>query len=290
MNNKQHSFVVSSISDNNIFHIFLNDILRRYKPEATHILVSEVNIDKQHPCQQWRWFVLNKLYSDAKLQYIDRNLQPSEITHPGYNHVHFAPSVSIDPHIFQVYQRLQSKSKGEYILLNQRSLNNRYLYDDTTELPLQEWLQTKQFGSYPLKWCNFETMTPEEQYEVCSKAVVFISAHGAGCTNCLFTPQDCPLIEINFRKHWYCDPVCQDHISGKVSVNEKCNGILQYNKHFHKADYHNLCCLIGKPYIEIEATRYGGGFTSINPISKEKVFLNGNDISEAILLSMQTKK
>jgi hypothetical protein len=164
-------------------------------------------------------------------------------------------------------------------LFNQRSINNRYLYDANTELPLQDFLLLKDL-KVPLKICSFDTMTPEEQYEFCSKAIIFISAHGAGCTNCIFTPIDCPLIEINLRTHWYCDPVCDDHFYEKISINKKCETKL--DKPFHKADYHNLCSLINKKYFEIEPLYYSGKFMSRNPISKEKIYIDGEKLLEII--------
>jgi hypothetical protein len=123
----------------------------------------------------------------------------------------------------------------------------------------------------------------EEQYDICSDAALFICGHGAGCTNLIFTPKNCPLIEINFRNHWYCDPVCEDHYNGTISINEKCNGKLCYREYFHKADYHNLCHLIDKKYLEVEAVEYGGRFLSKNPISKQRIYIDGNQLAHTIL-------
>ena len=32
----------------------------------------------------------------------------------------------------------------------------------------------------------------------------------------IFTHKSTPLIEINLRKHWYCDNVCDDHFLAKA--------------------------------------------------------------------------
>ena len=109
-----------------------------------------------------------------------------------------------------------------------------------------------------------------------------ISAHGAGCTNLIFTPPDTPLLEISFRKHWYCDPVCDDHFYGRKSINEKCNGTLNHGPHYHKADFHNLCRLIKKPFFEIEAEEYGEGFTARNPIGRKKIYIDGKRVVACI--------
>jgi hypothetical protein len=198
--------------------------------------------------------------------------------HNSYNCWEFI-KYPIDNHILEIVNKINSKCKGKYILLNQRSINNRYIYENDTELPLEEYLLKFNF---PFKFCNFENMTPEAQYEICSKALIFISVHGAGCTNLIFTPIECPLIEINFRKHWYCDPVCDDHLFKIVDINEKCNGQLTYSKEFHKADYHNLCYLIGKKYIEIESIKYKDGFNDKNPINKTKIYIDGQNLLNLI--------
>ena len=58
-------------------------------------------------------------------------------------------------------------------------------------------------------------------------------------------------------------------------MNSKCNGKLTFKPYFHKADYHNLCYLIDKPYFEIKADKYEGGFENRNPISKKNIFIDG---------------
>ena len=60
------------------------------------------------------------------------------------------------------------------------------------------------------------------------------------------------IMEFNFRKHWHCDPICDQHFSGQLAYNEKCDGELTFKPYFHKADYHNLARLLNKPYIELE--------------------------------------
>ena len=61
-------------------------------------------------------------------------------------------------------------------------------------------------------------------------------------------------------------------------MNTKCDGKLTYRPYFHKADYHNLCYLLGKKYLEIEAIKYDGGFLNKNPISKKNIYIDGEKI------------
>ena len=275
------NWVSSNMNDYNIFHIFAFDIIQYYNPNAKIIYINESHIDKNNPCQQWRFFVMNKLYPDIKIHFVnDTTYTPGIKTYGGYDCWQFI-KYPIDNHILNIVNKINSKSKGQYILLNQRGINNREIYDNESNLPLQDYLLKKKF-KYPFKYCNFEQMTPIEQYEICSEAAIFITAHGAGCTNSIFTPIECPLIEINLRTHWYCDMVCDDHFFNKIGVNEKCNGKLNYKNYFHKADYHNLCYLIGKKYTEIIPIKYGGKFTSRNPISKQQIFIDGNNLTKII--------
>jgi len=74
-------------------------------------------------------------------------------------------------------------------------------------------------------------------------------------------------------------------------MNAKCDGKLSFRPYFHKADYHNLCYLLNKKYIEIEAVKYDGGFLSRNPISKKNIYIDGENLIQYIdkLLIEQNK-
>ena len=264
MNN---TIVVSTISDNNIFHIFAFDIIKYYNETSSKAYILYKNIDKNSNVQQWRYFVMNKLYNCEYIDKIDFNQIK---LHNGYDCWKFI-KYKQDSHITKIYKKIISnKKEGKYILLNIRD-DQRILYENNSGLKLENFLQeNKHRLKVPFMYCNFAKMKPEEQYDICKNACIFISVHGAGCTNLIFTPVNTPLIEINFRKHWYCDPVCDKHYKGEISMNIKCDGKLTYRPYFHKADYHNLCYLLGKGYLEIEVIKYDGGFIGKNPISKKK--------------------
>lgn len=274
--------LISEIKDNNIFHIFAFDIILYYDSKYKTVYINLEGINIKNSCQKWRLFVMKKLYTNVKYltdasstKYINENTLTK--TFDGYDcwkFIKYNPS----PHLCKIYHKIISNKtlpQEKYILLNQRNIDDRYLYDYNTKLKLEDFLFSKNL-KYPLKVCNFSNMTPEKQYNICRNSSLFISAHGAGCTNLIFTPTETPLIEINLRKHWYCDLLCDDHFHGKISINKKCNGTLNYRPYFHKADYHNLCYLINKKYIEMEAVEYGEGFGNRNPISKKNIYIDGN--------------
>jgi len=63
-----NNIVVSTISDNNIFHIFAFDIIKYYNMQCSHAYILDKNINKNSNVQKWRYFVMNKLYN---CQYIN---------------------------------------------------------------------------------------------------------------------------------------------------------------------------------------------------------------------------
>ena len=263
-------------NDNNIFHIFLWDIIRFYSPyiEKVRIYTYDNILNKDNPCQKWRIFVWNLLCDNVDyISHIPARYKQEIIT-PIYNHMNKI-KYSTHPNYLCIYDKISKNMPGKYILLNQRYNDNRTLYDDEKNILLENCFENI---GVPFKVCDFGKMTQQEQYDMCSEAKVFICMHGAGCTNLIFTPKNTPLIEISFRTHWYCDPVCDDHLQGKILIHEKCNGKLQTCKEYHKNDYHNLCYLLGKPYYEINPVRYEGGFINNNPISKRRIYVNSNEI------------
>lgn len=267
---------VSNISDNNIFHIFYH-ISKYHSEDYTKIFILSTNIDIQNKCQQWRFFVMNKIYKNV--QYISRNIINNSIINSSYDHMNFI-KYQKNEFFVKLIKNLIPANSGKYILINQRKLNNRYVYDYATKEGLDKILKTTQF-KIPIKTCCFDDMTIEEQYNICSGAKVFISMHGAACTNLIFTPEDVIFIEINFRTNWYCDPVCDDHFNCKIGMNDKCNGSLLH-KNYHKADYHNLSYLLGRKYFEINPICYSGRFLDRNPISKENIYVDSKQIIDII--------
>jgi len=253
--------------DNNIFHNLYN-ILSYPINDVTEVIVNRSS-------SPWKLFFLKRLFPNIRIRNYAFDAIPQVRISPPYDHMRFI-QYSVIPNILSAVSRTSSKEIGEYILINQRPIDDRYVYVD--DMPLEVFLK-----DYPIKVVDFGKMTPEEQYLACSKAKLFISAHGAGCTNLIYTPLDCPLIEINFRTHWYCDPVCNKHFSGDLDINEPCGSQLV----FHKADYHNLCYAIGKPYHEIQAIKYEG-ITTRNPISKKRIYISGQVLTDAIRCSVDS--
>ena len=201
---------ISRIPDNNIFHI-LYDLYIYYNADYSDIYIyydeQTKNIDVSNPCQKWRKFLLECVFQ-CKVKYTNQFCIQSPKRKP-FQHTRYI-KYDKDPVFVEMLKKhiIPTPEHGKYILLNQRKQNNRYMYDTITGLPIHIFLQQNQDKfPIPFKFCCFDDMTPEEQYHICSESALFISAHGAACSNIIFTPSSTPLIEINFRKDWYCDPV-----------------------------------------------------------------------------------
>jgi len=275
---------ISRIQDNNIFHILYNlimyydasySMIYMYYDES-HRDISNINSS----CQKWRKFLLERIFR-TDVKYTNKLLVYNQPKRSPFSHNRYI-KYDKDPILLQMLKNVIPAENGKYILMNQRKENNRYIYDTKTNIPIHLFLEKyKETFHIPYRYCCFDDMTPEEQYNICSEAALFICGHGAACTNMIFMPISTPVIEINFRKDWFCDPVCDDHFHNKISFDTKCNGSL-IHPGYHKADFHNLCHLIGKKYYEITPDKYSGRFRDRNPISKENIHINGEYLIKLI--------
>ena len=154
---------------------------------------------------------------------------------------------------------------------------NRILYDTNTKEPI-ETLITEKYGKESIAY--FEEMEVIEQLRILQNCKVFCGVHGANLVNLVFSRTDAHIIEVDFKKHWYCDPVCNDHYNGKLQSDQKCDGKCTRGC-YHKADYHNLSRLCGKIYSSISAA-YTEKFNDRNPINVQYVYINFDQLSKNI--------
>lgn len=164
--------------------------------------------------------------------------------------------------------------------------NMRILYDSNTNTPIEECISNK-YGQKSIVY--FESMNPLDQLQILQNCKIFCGVHGANLVNLVFTRSNSHVIEIDFKKHWYCDPVCEKHFSGVIKPSEKCDGKLSRGC-YHKADYHNLSLLCGKQYTNISA-EYCEKHLDKNPINVQKVYVDFIKLSKCIdnALTLTTK-
>ncbi len=279
---------VTRFDHDNIAHCLRLEILPLGKIDPSELIKSKIHIvddkiDRRKLRQKWRAFVLSSIFRQVvyiSADEVDRIANPISLkTSFGYKHSDF-----IDYPPKAEYIRLSEFIKEnagikvpeqDYVLLSQRPEGNRYLMESNSGLPLEEYLRHA-LGKrgIPFRSCDFSTMTPTGQAQLCRGAKIFISAHGAGCVNIIFTPLHCHVLEYNFRKYWNCDPICDLHFHGVLADHEECDSELTKQPYFHKADFHNLCRLLDRPYTELEVDRYDG-FIGRNPIGRKYLFVDG---------------
>ena len=105
--------------------------------------------------------------------------------------------------------------------------------------------------------------------------------HGSGLTNLVFTLEGCEVLEIDLTHQWTCDPLFDAHLSGLLAPGEACSA---QPPRYHKADYHSLCGLYGRPYQSLSAVR-GSGYRGINPIDLSVLEVSGASLLEMIKAS-----
>lgn len=164
-------------------------------------------------------------------------------------------------------------SKAPTIIFSLRK-NNRILHDINSKEPIENLICEK-YGKCSIVY--FESMTPLEQLQILQNCKVFCGVHGANLVNLVFTRSIAHIVEIDFKAHWYCDPVCEKHLQGILKPTEDCKSVLTRGC-YHKADYHNLSLLCGKEYTSMSAT-YCEDFINKNPINVQKIYVDFSKLS-----------
>ncbi|MEO0543012.1 MAG: glycosyltransferase family 61 protein [Pseudomonadota bacterium] len=286
---------VTYFVDYNICHTLRKEVaplsvLRPSDLWASKLHIIKDDIDVDDICEKWRYFLFSHIFQSVSYistQEFSKIRQPILLkTSGGYDHNDFTDCAT-DNKLIRLTEAIKSNiessgSEKDYVLLNQRPVGNRYLVEENTGQPLEQYLRDALAKrEIPFKSCRFHEMTPVEQAQMCLGASTFISAHGAGCTNIIFTPLHCSVIEYNFRKYWNCDPVCDAHYNGTLSDNEPCNIQPKTYPQFHKADFHNLSHMLDRHYTELEVVRYAG-YRTRNPIDRSSMYVDGLALLEEI--------
>jgi len=283
--------LVTRFAEENIAHILRSEIvpLCLIEPavlEDSRFFVIDDKINKQSACQKWRYYLLSCIFS--RVNYLSsRQINTVENpvildTRTGYV---FNEFIDIPPsrQLMSFTDFLKDKTgtyepENGYVLLVQRPPGRRSLTEASSGLPLEEYL-AEALGKrgIPFKHCDFGTVSPHEQVEICRGASVMVGAHGAGLSNMIFTPRHCSVLEYNFRKYWYCDPVCDQHFSGALAYDEKCDSALTANRGFHKADFRNLSLLLDRTYKELDVVGFEG-YHARNPIGRNFMIVDGQQL------------
>jgi hypothetical protein len=180
--------------------------------------------------------------------------------------------------------------------------NNKILYDHDEKVNnnknvLVHDILSKELKklNIPFKTTNFDNATFEEQADFLKDVKILIACHGTAFTNLFLLPKNASIMEVSFRKYWYCDPVCECHYSGKCAYKTDChnrNKVINKSRFdekknkliYHKAEYYNLSQLFGIGYKEILIEDANGYFNDTttsdlnNPLNLTNIYIDTNAI------------
>ena len=314
-NLKKKNIIVSYFNDNsNIYHIFACEIMAIWnesKGNLDTIIVLKNYVNNN--LNNWRLSLLKSLYKDVYIHDLpsSKNFNVKEILNTKYYKFlnesfkfikqpkmqNYINMVNIIKYNINKLKKLSDVNniKGTQVAFIYRT-KNRILYDYKTKELIQNILTKELKNSNILfKIANFDNYTFEEQAEFLKDVKVMISCHGAAFTNLILLPQNATIMEVSFKKYWYCDPVCKGHLSGKYGYKEDCHTISNsryYDKKnkkliYHKADYYNLSQLFGIGYKEIlieDANEYfkNPSDKDYNPINLTNIYIDSSALIDKI--------
>jgi hypothetical protein len=197
---------------------------------------------------------------------------------------HYAPSAAYRAMAAQIlrYHGLQPQQPREVVLIQRRG--SRLLQAAETGEALEIWLSPRlNAAGIPWHCLILEDLDPIEQWRSLLAARLLIGAHGSGLTNLVFTPDGCGVLEIDLRRHFTCDPLCEAHRQGWLAPGEPCS---THSPAYHKADYHNLAGVFGRSYQSLSAEAVHG-YRSANPIDVSMLRVSGESVLAQIRASFQ---
>ena len=266
-NTPEFQLYISTCCDINIFHIYQMEILEIQRLldkgiQIHHLLLT--NFDPNLQVHEWRVHILQFLVKNI---YVNNNHikhaivknAPREVCclfHPIMLQVHFKwtkyctpvtiqdkPNINMIRFFEYLKQQMSINCNLKDIIFVNRK-NARKVLDLATKQPLENILSK---AGIVCKY--FEDLTANEQCKFISQAKIFISPHGSGLTNMIFTHPNCKNVEISYRKYFFCDPICEKHRNETLLLKEDC-----FTKTpFYKYDYFHQARLLNKQHYEYMA-------------------------------------
>lgn len=230
---------------------------------------------------------------------------------PGYNPYIKSLSYEIKnilKHNTTIYNKIgfiyRSSSKFVYDIKDKDKKNN-----DLTKLLAYKIIKNK-LGKLKEYFEEFdiENKNTTDISNFCKNKQILISPHWHDLVHLYLLPPKATIIELTYSKHWYCDPVCEDHLSGKKEYDEDCKNrkfVLgnQFNNikntssinnfyniennelYYHKADYHNLALICCKNWTEFQID-YGKDYTldkgNYNPVYINELYIDTDKLVDLI--------
>jgi len=324
----KNKIIISHYNDNtNIYHIFACEIMLIWnisKFNIKNIIVLKHYINNN--INNWRLSLLKSIYKNVYIHNIPSNINNvstkkfdiinilKKQNYKFLNESFIFMKIPKSSHYIKmaniiknnIYNKLNIKDyKSKYVGFIVRE-NNRILYDNDEKINHNKNVFVHDILSkelkklnIPFKTTSFDNSTFEEQADFLKNVKILIACHGAAFTNLFLLPKNAIIMEVSFRKYWFCDPVCECHYSGQCSYKTDCQNKnkvinkfkfdLKTNKLiYHKADYYNLSQLFDIGYKEILIEDANGYFKNpkdkdYNPINLTNIYIDTNAIINEII-------
>jgi len=246
--------------------------------------------------------ILSKLTTGLS-KYIKLDVSPDKIPITVKDFLSLASTIKMNLGINEFAINNTNEYKVGFIIRT----NNRILYDNDEKVKNNKNVfvhdilakELKKLN-IPFKSTSFDNTSFDEQAEFLKDVKILIACHGTAFTNLFLLPKIATIMEVSFRKYWFCDPVCDCHYTGKCTYKTDCeNRNKVINKYtfdekkekliYHKAEYYNLSQLFGIGYKEIlieDANGYFNDNTNTNdinnPINLTNIYINTNAVINKI--------
>jgi len=250
--------------------------------------------------------ILTKLTKGLS-KYIKLDVSPDKIPITVKDFLSLASTIKINLGINEFAINNTNEYKVGFIVRT----NNRILYDNDEKVKNNKNVfvhdilakELKKLN-IPFKSTSFDNTSFEEQADFLKDVKILIACHGTAFTNLFLLPKNATIMEVSFRRYWFCDPVCENHYTGEWAYKSDChNRNKVINKYsfdekkrkliYHKAEYYNLSQLFGIGYKEIlieDAYGYFNDNTNTNtntndinnPINLTNIYIDTNDLIHKI--------
>jgi len=304
----QNMAIVSHYSDiGNIFHIFAKEVLAIWEVYSEQGL-SHKNTTivlknyKDDVVNRWRVALLKSLFKNVLIGGFDKKDRYRviiDILHDKHNKWMFDPfvfkKIPKSPSCIEMAGRVKKSQNTYGIVAAQVGFvyrkHNRMLFDHATKQPahlvLGEKLEKK---GIPFIAVDLDNASFAQQAGFLKDVEVLVAVHGAAFTNMFLLPKNAAVFEVSFRRYWFCDPVCERHVTGECDYKKDCFNRKdpEKNLYYHKADYHNMSQLFDIGYQEILLEDANGYFktaeeSDYNPINLRNLFVDTDAVVAQIL-------
>lgn len=289
------SAIISEIEDNNVFHFLSKEILNLI------LLKSLAGLDFARTALFLKNFQFNDTTNIWRLEVLKLlgfpqiflgNVTTTEL----YKTAHRIPRnprwvIDNSPNLanarrndlfIDCFRQMTIGVREEIDLLFVSRSKSRLLFDNRSGDRAEDRLSELSNGSNLTYRCvDLDQLSPSDQFTMFRSARNILAVHGAGLTNIVFCNPDARVWELNFRRLFPCDPLCDDHFRSLKTFHTPCNSSRLFSE-FHKLDYLKLSRIFGLAYTELDIEDCKEPMDR-NPINVRSVFVDVDSVMNQIL-------